>query len=83
MSNLNYSAERLKELLELIDKLLKENPNWRVGQTIFNAIMILDSDLANKIRGTRLDPYYKDILISSIEDVVVYIFDEIAYIMEE
>ena len=33
---------------------------WREGQAAFNALHEIDPDLANEIRGTRLDPFHQD-----------------------
>ena len=32
----------------------------RKGQAAFNALHTLDPDLANMVRGTRFDPFYRD-----------------------
>lgn len=37
--------------------------DWRYGQTCFNVLYELDSDLANSIRGTELDPFYNDDIV--------------------
>ena len=37
-----------------------ETYGWREGQAAFNALHEVDPDLANEIRGTRLDPFYRD-----------------------
>ena len=33
---------------------------WREGQAAFNALHEVDPDLANDLRATRLDPFYRD-----------------------
>lgn len=39
---------------------LGSKPNWRVGQTWFNVLDQQRPDLADKIRGTDLDPFHRD-----------------------
>lgn len=41
------------------------HPEWRGGQLIFNHLSIHRPDLAERIRGTDLDPFYDDSKISS------------------
>lgn len=37
-----------------------EHPTWRLGQTYFNVLHQKRPDLADKIRGTYLDPFYSN-----------------------
>lgn len=49
------------KILELFRKTMKmSNEHWRYGQTLFNALYELDSEMANKIRATEHDPFYDD-----------------------
>jgi hypothetical protein len=41
------------------------NPEWRRGQTHFNALYKLNPGLADYIRGTAIDPFYRDDAIQS------------------
>jgi len=34
--------------------------SWRMGQRLFNTLNLTNQDLANEIRGTRLDPFYNN-----------------------
>jgi hypothetical protein len=34
--------------------------SWRYGQTLFNCLHTFRPDLADKVRTTPLDPFYKD-----------------------
>lgn len=34
--------------------------NWRMGQTAFNVLVNVRPDLSEQVRGTDLDPFYKD-----------------------
>lgn len=33
---------------------------WRLGQAVFNRLAQVRPDIANKLRGTLLDPFYKN-----------------------
>lgn len=50
----------MEQYLKQVDALLVNNPNWRKGQTYFNALHLCNPILANKVRGSLLDPFYKD-----------------------
>ena len=54
----------LSQQLELVaGRTRSENPDLRHGQSLFNALHDLRPDLANKVRGTALDPFYGDHVI--------------------
>lgn len=36
-----------------------EHPAQRLGQVYFNVLHVMRTDLANEIRGTAFDPFYK------------------------
>lgn len=36
------------------------NKDWRIGQAYFNTLVEARPDLAEKVRGTNLDPFYAD-----------------------
>lgn len=44
----------------VLDRLVAEHPDWRVGQRAFVALTILDPKLADEVRGTRRDPFHHD-----------------------
>jgi hypothetical protein len=44
----------------LVGYQVKRNPAWRLGQAYFNVLNVIAPDLANEIRGTDLDPFYKE-----------------------
>lgn len=46
------------ELNNLIVDMMRDYPSWRYGQTVFNAMTIIDPEAAEFIRGTDNDPYY-------------------------
>lgn len=39
------------------------NPNWRVGQTYFNVLSEVHPALAERVRGTLVDPFYSDSVV--------------------
>mgnify|MGYP000932282889 FL=1 len=41
------------------------NGTWRQGQLYFNALYDVDPELANEVRGTTIDPFYRDDKIES------------------
>lgn len=56
-----------EEQLEWMTTFLKtaitrtvEHPSWRLGQAYFNTLHDMRPDLADKIRGTWLDPFYSN-----------------------
>lgn len=48
------------------DKFLQTIPEiaryyeWRYGQALFNALTKIRPQLAEKVRGTTIDPFYRD-----------------------
>jgi hypothetical protein len=38
-------------------------PGWRAGQWYFNALADVRPDLAERVRGTALDPFHRDDLL--------------------
>lgn len=37
-----------------------EHPEQRIGQACFNAVHEVEPEVANLVRGTTLDPFYRD-----------------------
>jgi hypothetical protein len=58
----NICAECLAVLWQSYDLM---HPEWRSGQSLFNAIESLRPDLADKIRSTTSDPFYSNESIST------------------
>lgn len=66
------------QYLRRIDELRSMHPDWRSGQTAFNALSEFDPALQNLLRGTRVDPFYDDSrLLSFLERVHACWFDEV------
>lgn len=51
---------------------LSAHPTWRRGQTYFNTLVEVRLDLAERIRGTRLDPFHDD---DRLRDCVPWVED--------
>ena len=49
------------KIVELYTQCRKTKTDWRKGQALFNAILMVRCDLADEIRSNpKLDPYYND-----------------------
>lgn len=46
--------------LERASRHKAENPQMRAGQAFYNVLHSVDTQLADKIRSTSVDPYYDD-----------------------
>jgi hypothetical protein len=59
MSQMN--AFSLDEYEELVNRLSREHPEWRLGQAYFNALHRIRADLSIKVRGQDgLDPFHSN-----------------------
>jgi hypothetical protein len=50
--------ETLDEFYAYVDQLMEQHPEWRAGQTLFNALYLVRPDLSEQIRTTELDPFH-------------------------
>mgnify|MGYP007044129973 CR=1 FL=1 len=50
----------MKEYLIKVAELQKYNTLWRNGQTHFNVLSDLYPEIAEKVRGTKIDPFHND-----------------------
>lgn len=64
---------RYAEYMQFVERRRAEHPEWREGQTYFNVLYYdgFDPEFANSIRGSDLDPFHRDIVISSFLDAVI------------
>lgn len=66
-----------KSEVETVRKFAKrmhiDNPQYRQGQSFFNALYVMHPEVADNIRGSTVDPYYKD---DNIELCIKTITDE-------
>ncbi len=46
-----------------IKKFSADHKDWRKGQIYFNALNVSHPELAEEIRGSKFDPFYKDEII--------------------
>jgi hypothetical protein len=49
-----------EEYLRRVADEQRAHPEWRAGQTFFNVLYEARPYLADNIRGTGLDPFYRD-----------------------
>lgn len=49
-----------KEYMGAVWEMQEKYPNWRYGQVCFNTLYIMAPELANEIRSSSRDPFYKD-----------------------
>jgi len=61
---------RFNEMVQLQGSMMRSKNDYRQGQAYFNALEEVDSNLAEKVRGTRLDPFYNDDRIDLFLDYV-------------
>jgi hypothetical protein len=45
---------------EFLSYAAQSNPEQRTGQSAFNALHSVRPDLADRVRGTIIDPFYDD-----------------------
>lgn len=53
-------------------ELLRDHPDWRWGQALFNALRMMDPPLAEQIRGTTADPFHDNIRCPEFMDAVMH-----------
>lgn len=53
-------ADRIHAITVLADQMQRDDPSWRRGQAMFNALYELYPGTANRIRGTVADPFFRD-----------------------
>jgi hypothetical protein len=72
---MNYYSFKLRALEEWAE-VRPRNPNLRLGQVYFNLLADLRPDLANELRGTPHDPYFRNEIPQMTEDVVLKEWDD-------
>lgn len=62
---------------DFVDTVHREYSKWRdvdstyrYGQCMFNILYALRPDIADRIRGTNIDPFYKDYVSSDTWEIV-------------
>ena len=57
-----------EQFLEKVDKIhTAQSKVWRYGQSYFNVLSSVRSDIAEAVRGTLHDPFHKDKLLQETE----------------
>ena len=56
---------------ELANEMRRDYADWRHGQALFNALHSIEPDLANAIRGSQSDPFYRDARIEAFGQAVM------------
>jgi hypothetical protein len=46
--------------LEMVREAQTDYPEWRIGQAYFNVLSTVNTDLAERVRASRIDPFYRD-----------------------
>jgi hypothetical protein len=65
----------MEDYMLSVYSMLASFPNWRYGQTLFNALHIGWPELADTIRGTEIDPYHSDVTDTQrIESFFEYLY---------
>lgn len=65
-----------RDELDELKKFLKYKeifPEWREGQALFNILYAKHRDIANIIRGSKIDPFYKNENIDKCLEFLEYI----------
>lgn len=63
---------KLARLAATIQELRAAHPEWREGQTAFNALHRLHPHVADTMRGTHDDPFYSDERLERFWDRVAF-----------
>ena len=50
----------LVEYVKMVENIQEDQKNWRKGQTYFNVLWDMYPELADSLRGTEYDPFYRD-----------------------
>jgi hypothetical protein len=51
------------QYLERVMVVMASNPSWRQGQTMFNVLWEVNPALAERVRGSLVDPFYSEAII--------------------
>lgn len=62
----------ISEYLRIVATVRGRTPDWRAGQTYYNVLTEARPELAEKVRGSSIDPFYQD---ERIADFLVFISD--------
>ncbi|WP_332645081.1 hypothetical protein [Aeromicrobium sp.] len=60
------------EYLQIVRTVHARTTDWRLGQTYFNVLTEARPELAEKVRGSIVDPFHQD---ARIGDFLVFVSD--------
>ena len=63
---------RIAEYLKIVRTVHARTDDWRLGQTYFNVLTEARPELAEKVRGSMVDPFHND---AHIGEFLVFISD--------
>lgn len=61
---------KFQEYLGAVSSAAVDNPTWREGQAYFNVLNRMYPDIADRIRGTVIDPFHADSIIPEFLEAV-------------
>lgn len=73
-TNATY-ADFVAKVNRLHERLGGGATSWRYGQTYFNILASIRSDLSEAIRSTAYDPFYKDEIPEATEKLIRDMWD--------
>lgn len=79
MSSASATTVAYDDYLEQVVISSVQHTNWRVGQVAFNVLASMRPEIAEAIRGSKVDPFYADNLPHGHEKVAVFL----AHVREE
>lgn len=59
-----------QEYKDAVEYAREHNPNWRIGQSAFNVLMINRPDLSEQVRGRTIDPFHDGAVLPEFYDWV-------------
>lgn len=62
-----------QEFMNHWGNMLMGIPQWRTGQSLFNALYHIRPDLADRLRGGPLDPFYRDNDVEAISNTLTWL----------
>lgn len=62
------STPSLQAYDDAVDSTRNANPDWRLGQTMYNVLAEMRPDLANQVNGADLDPFHRDSVIEALRE---------------
>lgn len=71
------------DYLQKVSDALTENPAWRLGQAYFNVLTHVDPGLAERVRGTVIDPFYSDEILPEFLDHIRKEFERKTIVQQE